>query len=85
MEQKYQFKAIEQPSLGMTVARGRLAAPEVGRSGYVRMELKIKLIGLADGKNVGVEMREIQDHIQVLHSRYSWGCWRHTTWKRAGL
>lgn len=46
----------------MTVAQGRVAAPEVGRSGYIGTELKIELAGLADGKHVGVEKRKMQDH-----------------------
>lgn len=42
----------------MTVAHGREAALEVGRSGYIGTELKIELAGLADGKDVGVRKRE---------------------------
>lgn len=40
------------------MAHGREAVLEVGRSGYIGTELKIKLAGLADGKDVGVRKRE---------------------------
>lgn len=42
------------------MVQGRVA--EVGRTRNIRTELKIKLAALADGKNVGVEKREMQGH-----------------------